>query len=110
MGAGVPAMASAQKTGVAHAYTVTINGEVDASSAPLLATRLAELRSNGAALIIVNASHVEFMDSTGLRALIVADKAMRSIGGRLLIEGMSGAVQRVLEITGLLERYGRPPE
>jgi anti-anti-sigma factor len=56
-------------------------------------------------LIILDLSGVSFLDSSGLRSIIQAGNLMTGRDGQLLIEGASGATQRVLEITGMLERY-----
>ena len=83
---------------------VTAKGEIDAVSAETLSVRLSELIDDGARVIVLDAGAVSFMDSSGLRVIIGAANRLRALGGQLFIEGMSGAVQRVLEITGLLDR------
>ena len=59
----------------------------------------------GATVIVLDASAVDFVDSSGLRAIIRCGSRIADNGGRLFIDGMSGAVQRVLEISGLIDRY-----
>jgi anti-anti-sigma factor len=48
---------------------------------------------------------VTFLDSSGLREIIKAGNLLAARDGQLLIEGATGATQRVLEITGMLEQY-----
>lgn len=91
--------------GESHVYRVVARGEIDLASAPILTARLDELIDDGATVIILDATGVSFLDSTGLRAILGASNRLSDIGGQLLIEGMSGAVRAVLEISGLLERY-----
>jgi len=55
--------------------------------------------------VILDASGVSFLDSSGIRAIVTASNALEAQGGRLLIEGMRGAVQRVMEVAGLLDKY-----
>ena len=88
-----------------HVFHVVARGEIDLASAHVLTARLDQLIDDGATVIVLNASGVSFLDSTGLRAIIGASNRLADIGGQLLIEGMSGAVRAVLEISGLLERY-----
>jgi anti-sigma B factor antagonist len=57
--------------------------------------------------LVVDLSHVTFLDSTGIRELIVAEQALQRRGGRLIVRGAHGVARRCLEITGLLERFGR---
>jgi anti-sigma B factor antagonist len=54
---------------------------------------------------VLDASGIDFVDSSGLRVIINCGNKLSAAGGRLLIEGMSGAVQRTLEISGLIDRY-----
>ena len=55
---------------------------------------------------------MEFLDSSGLRVILGASNKLSAQEGQLLIEGASSAVERVLEITGVIERLrqSRPSE
>jgi len=65
----------------------------------------AELERADLAIVVLDAREVGFIDSTGLRAIIAAGNRLTERDGHLMIEGMSGAVQTVLEISGLIDRY-----
>ena len=80
-------------------------GELDMSSAAELTSCLDALIDDGATLVSVDASDVTFLDSTGLRVLVDASVRLEQVGGVLVIDPMSNGVHRVLEITGLLDRY-----
>lgn len=82
-----------------------MNGQVDAASAPQLKAALDALIEQGATLIVLDSAHIHFMDSSGLRVIISCGQVLEAAGGRLLIEGASGAMQRVLEISGLMGKY-----
>jgi anti-sigma B factor antagonist len=56
--------------------------------------------------LVVDFSQVTFLDSTGIRELIVADQALARRGGRLVVRGADGVVRRCLEVTGVLEHFG----
>lgn len=86
-------------------YRVVVSGEIDIATAPLLAGAFDEVIAAGGRLVILDARDIHFLDSSGISVLISAGSELESHGGRLCIDGMSGAVERVLEITGLLERY-----
>lgn len=86
-------------------YRVVVTGEIDIASAPALAEKFSELIDGGAVLVVLDASAVDFVDSSGLRAIVAASNQLQEAGGQLLIEGMSGAMQKTLEVSGLLERY-----
>lgn len=88
-----------------HAFRITAHGEIDLESAPRLTEAMDAVIDEGATLVILEASDVEFLDSSGLRAIVRAGNRLTAAGGQLLIEGMSGAVQRVLEISGVIDQY-----
>ena len=88
-----------------HAVRLVARGELDMYVEPVIVERVTALAAEGVKLIILDLSGVSFLDSSGLRAIIQAGNLLTAQDGRLLIEGASGATQRVLEITGMLERY-----
>jgi anti-sigma B factor antagonist len=88
-----------------RAFRVVARGEIDMASASLLTRKVDSLIAQGATVVILDTTGVAFLDSTGLRAIIGASNNLSKVGGQLLIEGMSGAVKAVLEISGLLEHY-----
>ena len=55
--------------------------------------------------LVVDLRGVRLLDSTGVRALIDAERVVVASGGRLVVHA-EGVVRRVLEITGLWERVG----
>ncbi len=59
------------------------NGQVDADSAPSLKALLKQLVDEGARLLIVDLDQVDFIDSSGLSALVSGLKAVRQRGGTL---------------------------
>jgi anti-anti-sigma factor len=85
-------------------WRIDLNGELDLETAPALTEQLDDLARNGAALVIVGLADVTFLDSSGLRALVHGARAIEEAGGRLLVDGASGAVARILELTDLLRR------
>ena len=72
---------------VSHSYRLVARGEIDMSTAPKLAEAVATLIRSGATLVVLDASDVRFLDSSGLRVIINCGNELKAIGGRLLIEG-----------------------
>jgi anti-sigma B factor antagonist len=58
--------------------------------------------------VVVDLSDVEFLDSTGIRALLDTDREATRLGGRLLVTGANGIVRRMLELTGVLQHLEYP--
>lgn len=88
---------------------MVVAGDVDAGTSGRVDSSLDGLLSAGATDLIVDATDVTFLDSSGLRSLIRARQAFTESGGTFVIDGMSPAVLRLLELTGLLE-LGATPE
>lgn len=79
-----------------------VAGEVDMATAPLLDAALAEcLAANGARPVILDLAAVTFMDSTGLRVVIGAHKALLSQGADLRVANARQNVAKAFRITGL---------
>jgi anti-anti-sigma factor len=79
-------------------------GELDIASAGVLDTAIAELCTDGAERIVLEMGELEFMDSTGLRSVLVGQELCEVNGCELLIGELSAQVQRLLEISGVDEK------
>jgi anti-sigma B factor antagonist len=87
-----------------RAWSVVVRGEIDMETAPQLERVLDDVVAKGALLVTLDLEGVDFLDSSGLRVILGASKKLSAQEGQLLIEGASSAVERVLEITGVIER------
>lgn len=84
------------------ARVVTVKGEVDLATAPQLDQHLDG--SQGPDRLVIDLSEVAFIDSTGLRSLILARESCEN-GGRDLRIVSNKTVGRLLDITGLTDRF-----
>jgi len=73
-------------------------GEIDAHTAPELATAMVQLPPGD---VIVDLGDVSFMDSSGLRVLIDVAARAREAGGDLIIAHPTPGISRLVEISGL---------
>jgi anti-anti-sigma factor len=80
---------------------LSLSGELDLSSAPRVEEELRKVERQAPPLIILDLRELTFMDSTGLRILVLADSRARDAGRRLQIIPGSDTVQRVFHVTGL---------
>ena len=82
---------------------VGLRGELDLASAPLLESEI-ESAARDSAKLVLDLDALEFIDSTGLRLILVAhDRAIEDGRGFAVTKG-SAQVRRLLEITGVDER------
>lgn len=80
---------------------VAVKGEVDLATAPTLKNRLLELVASGSREIVVDLTATDFLDSTGLGAVVAAYKRVRAHDGNLRLVATAARVKRVFEITNL---------
>lgn len=88
-----------------NADTATViapSGDVDVHTAPQLRSAIVDAEARGADCdVLVDLSAVSFMDSTGLGVLVGALARSREAGQRLVLVGVDGRIQRLLNLTGL---------
>ena len=89
-----------RRNGATH---LVLAGELDIASAEGFDERLAA-HEHEAPVLVLDLRRVEFIDSTGIRALIVADERARTNGRRLVVVRGSQAVDRLFSVTQLDER------
>jgi anti-anti-sigma factor len=77
-----------------------VEGELDLAVADQFEKRL-EAASKEDVDVLVRLDQCEFIDSTGIAAIVWAHKLMAAKGRRLLLSSPSGQVSRVLAVTGL---------
>lgn len=80
---------------------VRVSGECDLASAPALQEALQPLRPPDVTLVTIDASDLDFVDSTGLGVVLGAMRRLREAGGDLEIADPSPAVRKALRLTGL---------
>jgi len=88
-----------------RAHRIVVRGELDLTGAGMLSRQLTETCEEGAVLVLVDTSDVTFIDGAGLKCLHMASKEFERHGGRLVVDRTSPAVERLLELTGLLDCF-----
>jgi anti-sigma B factor antagonist len=80
---------------------VSVAGQLDLHTAPAFEEELLKAADNGAALIVVDLSECEFLDSTALGVLVRVRKRLCEDDDRLLLVASHHNIVKVFEITGL---------
>lgn len=94
-----------------HGITLVLTGEVDLASAPIVEDEMLRAEESEE-LIVLDLKHVSFMDSTGVRTVIAADKRLRERGATLRIVHVPSHVRRLFDMVGIsahLEIVDSPP-
>ena len=87
-----------------HATHVALRGDLDLSTAKRAEQAIEDAEKGNPELLIIDLRKLSFMDSTGLRVIVSADKRAKRAGRRTVIVQGPAAVRRVFEITRLDER------
>ncbi|HXC23131.1 MAG TPA: STAS domain-containing protein [Solirubrobacteraceae bacterium] len=85
------------------AVRVSLQGELDLASAPRMEDHFAAIDAQAPARVVVDLDGLEFIDSSGLRMLLLADARAREHGYEFVLLAGCESVQRVFEMTGALD-------
>jgi anti-anti-sigma factor len=84
---------------------VAARGELDLSGAAILEAELERLAAEPElGTVVLDMRALEFMDSSGLRLIVLADMRAREAGRRFTLVRGTDTVHRVFEITRMSER------
>ena len=84
---------------------VVLVGEIDAATAP----KLHRCLEHDARVRVLDMTQVTFMDSSGLKVIVIANRA-RDASDRITLRAPSRAVRRVVDIAGMVEWLGLTPD
>lgn len=84
---------------------VGLKGEIDVYTAPRFKESMISLIENGCHDLIIDLQGVNFMDSTGLGALVGGLKRVKPLGGSLVLVCSQSKILKILELTGLNKEF-----
>ena len=83
---------------------LTLRGELDPHTAPLLHDQIDRATADGSTrTLVLDVAGLRFIDSSGLRVIIGAHKTMTARSGRLVLRDPTDTTRRLLDITGLTD-------
>jgi anti-sigma B factor antagonist len=88
---------------------LTVSGDVDIYTSSVLDREVAAALGAVRPAVVVDLSRVEFMDSTGLRALVKGMTQARDLGGTLELVCPEGRTLRLFRMTGLDQVFSVHP-
>ncbi len=104
MSAGASGDEAEAEAGPGSFAVVSVTGDVDVATAPALQQRL-EAAIDSSPQVVVDLSPVQFLDSSGLGALVWGLKRARARGGCLQLVLHEPRVRRMFELTGLSRTF-----
>jgi anti-sigma B factor antagonist len=84
-------------------------GSLDIATSPTVRAALTSASERGSHRLIVDLTAVDFLDSTGLGALIGGQRRAKEFGGEVRLVAKEGQILRLLRITGLLKVFAVYP-
>jgi len=90
-------------------YVIALEGELDLDGVERVTEELERAEASDARQIVLDLSGLTFMDSSGVRLIVCANLRSRADGDRLRLIRGSARVQRVFELTGVLDRLPFDP-
>ncbi len=85
-------------------HTLLLMGEIDVASAPVLAGTIADLCAGGAEEIVLDLCGVEFVDSSGLGAILRGKAVCDEHRCAFSLTPAQRPVQRVFDVSGVRDR------
>jgi anti-sigma B factor antagonist len=93
-------------TRIGSSAVVSVQGDVDMATAPLLRKQLYAALAMPVELVVVDLVLVKFMDSSGITAFVKARQHANQLGIPFAIESAPANVHRIFKISGLLDQFG----
>jgi anti-sigma B factor antagonist len=84
-------------------------GSLDIATSPTVRAALSSASEQGDHKLIVDLTKVDFLDSTGLGALIGGQRRAKEFDGEVRLVAKEGQILRLLRITGLLKVFSVYP-
>lgn len=90
-------------------HVIVLKGELDLDGVDRVTEELERAEASDARQIVIDLRELTFIDSSGVRLLVCANLRSRKDGDRLRLVRGGARVQRVFELTGVLERLPFEP-
>lgn len=84
---------------------VTLAGTIYVGEATVIRERLLEYVEKGHKRFVIHLADVNYIDSSGLGVLVALQKRALQNGGGVVIEGLTGTVKELFELTRLTKVF-----
>lgn len=83
---------------------VVLRGELDITTLPRAEEEVQAAAQDRPATLVIDLSRLDFVDSSGIRLVLLADERARTAGRALAVRLGTGPARRVFDLLGLLDR------
>ncbi len=84
-----------------HTLIKVLEEKLDTHIAPSLKSELVLVSGNGEKNIVLDLSNCRYCDSSGLSAILVANRLCKNASGTFILTGLNDAVERLITISQL---------
>ncbi len=81
--------------------SLKVEGEVDLATVDDLSAAIARVQASDGSNLIVDLTTTEFMDSTGLKTLVIANREFTESGRLFALAIKPGPIARLIELSGV---------
>jgi anti-anti-sigma factor len=79
---------------------ITINGRLDATTAPVADKIIKTILEGGCLQMLFDFSALDYLSSSGLKAILGATKELRRKGGQIVLCALPDLVREIFEVSG----------
>ncbi|WP_243544952.1 STAS domain-containing protein [Pseudodesulfovibrio tunisiensis] len=79
---------------------LAVDGSLDAEETQILETRVLALLESGETALLFDFSGLDYINSSGLRVLVLAYQRLKKTAGKVAICGIKDYIQEVFEVSG----------
>lgn len=87
-----------------------VKGRIDASSTPELEKRVLHGLERGVRHLVLDFSELEYINSAGLRVLVMSYQRLSPLGGRVIICGVRDYIAEIFDISGYNRIFSMHPD
>jgi len=92
-----------------ESYIIDVNGEMDLYNSYKLKELVMKMLEKKVERFIINLENVDYIDSSGIGALIYICSTIKKMGFKLIITNIHGSVKKVIELTKLMGYFPISP-
>ncbi len=90
-------------------YIIDVNGEMDLYNSYKLKELVMKMLDKKVGRFVINLQNVDYIDSSGIGALIYICSTIKKMGLKLVITNIHGSVKKVIELTKLMGYFPIAP-
>ncbi len=92
-----------------ESYIIDVNGEMDLYNSYKLKELVMKMLEKKVGRFIINLENVDYIDSSGIGALIYICSTIKKLNHKLVITNIHGSVKKVIELTKLMGYFPITP-